>query len=250
MTNLLFLDPFQMSNIVPAFTILENAIDNEPLARQIEEPEMAPWMSQYQSNVSSPPPNSSLMAYDMPHMIQDYPTPNLSLPAPQMPSSYAEALRQNAGVSKRNMKYNLPAVPPGPLPSYPEFPYTQAPYGLPYPSNGYSQFDGILASDAGIQAAYAGPGVPAASWPALQDARDSPSTPMTPYLLSVVEQKFKEGYKAGQQDHIPSCQENYHHALSCPVCRSASIQSTRMYQAGIIFLGIVVAILLILLLRK
>lgn len=241
-----------MSGAVPAFTIIENAIDNEPLARQIQQPEVPAWMSMYNSNITSAPENSPLFPYAMPDMTTDYPDQYqmLNAPAPQMPSSYANSLIQNADVTNRNRRFNLPATAPEPLPSYPPFPYTETPYGMPYPSNGYSQFDGSLAMNAGIPQFYGGPGVPAASWPALQDARDSPSMPTTPYTLAfVAEKKYKEGFQAGKDAHHTSCQESFAHSLSCPVCKAASSQSIKMYQIGTSFLALVILFLFILLFR-
>lgn len=242
-----------MSGAVPAFTIIENAIDNNPIERQIQQPEVPAWMSMYQSNITSPPPNSPLLPFAMPDMTSDYPDQYqmLNAPAPQMPESYADSLIQNTGVTNRNQRFNLPATAPAPLPSYPPFPYTETPYGTPYPTNGYSQFDGSLAMNAGIPQFYGGPGVPAASWPALQDARDSPSVPTTPYTLAfIAEKKYKEGFRAGNDSHQTSCQESFAHSLSCPVCKAASSQSIKMYQAGVSFLALVILFLFILLFRK
>jgi hypothetical protein len=241
-----------MSGAVPAFTIIEDAVDNEPRARQAQQPELPAWMSMYQSNITSPPGNSPLLPFVMPEMVSDYPDPysSLTAPAPQMPSSYEESLAQNANVLSRNRRFNLPSTPPEPLPSYPPFPYTETPYGTPYASNGYSQFDGSLAMNAGIPQFYGGPGVPAASWPALQDARDSPSMPMTPYTLAfIAEKKYKEGFQAGKHNHQTSCQESFAHSLSCPVCKAAASQSIKMYQMGMSFLALVIIFLFILLFR-
>ena len=238
-----------MSGAIPAFTILDDAIDNEPLAREQQEPGMPTWQAMYESNLTSAPPNSPLFEYNMPNMVGDYPMPQFGARTPQIPQAYTDSLHANIGVSKRNLRFNLPAVPPEPLPSYPPVPYYTPPYGMPYPSDGFSQFDGSLAMNAGVSQFVGGPGVPAASWPALQDGRDSPSMPMTPYLLGFVEKTFKEGYKAGREDYVPSCQDNFHHSLSCPICSAASIQTTRLYQGGLIFLGLMVLALLIILFR-
>ena len=242
-----------MSGAVPAFTVIEDAVDNEPIARQMQQPELPAWMSMYQSNITSPPGNSPLLPFAMPDMTSDYanPYPSLNAPAPQMPSSYTESLIQNAEVFGRNRRFNLPSMAPEPLPSYPPFPYTDPPYGMPYASNGYSQFDGSLAMNAGVPQFYGGPGVPAASWPALQDARDSPSMPTTPYTLAfIAEKKYKEGFQAGKESpHQPNCQESFAHSLSCPVCKAASSQTIKMYQIGTAFLALVIIFLFVLLLR-
>ena len=42
-----FLDPIQMNGIIPAFTVLDDSIDNNPRAVQERNPGVPTWQSMY-----------------------------------------------------------------------------------------------------------------------------------------------------------------------------------------------------------
>jgi len=250
-----FLDPIQMNGIIPAFTVLDDSIDNNPRAVQERNPGVPTWQSMYQSNISSAPPNSPFLDYAMPNMVQDYPEPELNASRPTLPDSYGESILHNGAVAKNNIRWNLPATPPDPMPTYNTIPYLNPPYGTPYPTNGYSQFDGSFAMNAAVPQFYGGPGVPAASWPAMMDARDSPSVPMTPITLAIVaEKRYQQGLQDGKenfaQSYQPTCHQSIGHSLSCPLCSNYLTGNKKLYQGAIIVLSVIVLILLLLLYRK
>jgi hypothetical protein len=244
-----------MQGIVPAFTVLDDSIDNNPRAIQAANPGMPTWMSMYASNITSAPPNSPLLEFAMPDMVQDYPVPELNSPKPILPDSYGESIMHNGAVAKNNIRWNLPATPPSPMPTYNEIPYFNPPYGTPYPTNGYSQFDGDFAMNAGNSQFYGGPGVPAASWPGMLDARDSPSMPMTPTTLAIVaEKRYQQGLQDAKehfaQTYQPTCHQSVNHSLNCPLCSNYLGGNKKLYQGAIIILSVIVLILLLLLYRK
>lgn len=235
------------SQEIPAFTLLENTIDTGPLAWQYEHPKMPKWQSQYQANFTDAPPNSSILEYNMPHMIKDYPAPKLDMPYPEIPYGYDNTFDHNNMVNQRSIKWNLPNIPPEPMPSKIMLPTLHPPYGTSYPTNGYSQYDASLAMNAGIPQFKFNPGVPAASWPALQDARDSPSVPLGPATLAIVaENHFKEGFEKGLEHFkgLNNCGSFIDHMINCPVCFNYFNGWKKIYHIGI---GILLFILLMLL---
>jgi len=230
---------------VPAFTVIEEVGQNNYQDNLLVD-EPAPWQSMYQSNVMSAPPNSPFSDYNVPHVDADYETLTYSAKIPQVAPSYNQSLFNNAAVSMKNLRYNLPANAPLPLPVPLDLPMTATPYGTPYPTNGYSADDGALAMDSGISQFYALPGVPAASWPSLEDARKSPSVPAGPATIAIVaEQHFKEGFKKGLE-HLsqPTCSSSIEHVNNCPICNHFVNGDKKYYKIAIIFLTILAIVLL------
>jgi hypothetical protein len=209
----------------------------------------------YESNITSAPPNSPFVDFNVPHTQNDYESLTYQSSTPHIPASYNQGIVNNAETMARNMHYNLPAMPPEPLPSYIDLPTFTPPYGTPYQTPGYSAYDGEVAMNMAVPAYYSHPGVPASTWPALQDARDSPSMPMTPYALEmVVKNHYKEGYKNGRehfaQTYTPSCSDCINHIQGCPLCSSFVNGHKQLYQFGIGFLIILVCVLLYMLFKK
>jgi len=185
-------------------------------------------------------------------MDADYETLTHATRTPQMPLSYDESLFNNAAVSQKNLRYNLPANAPLPLPSYIDPPLTPTPYGTPYPSNGYSSFDSNETMNAGIPQFYSTSGVPVASWPSLEDARNSPSVPAGPATVAIIaETHFKEGFKQGLEHYTPpTCTGSIDHLTSCPICSHYVNGDKKFYKIAIGFLIILILLLLWMLFRK
>jgi hypothetical protein len=109
--------------------------------------------------------------------------------------------------------------------------------------------------NAGVNAFTALPGVPLASNPALQDARDSPSVPMGPStLMLVAERQFKEGFKQGREhfasSYVPTCGDSIEHVNSCPICSSYVNSDKKILQVVIGFLVMIILVLLFFLVKK
>jgi len=247
-----------MASNVPSFTILNDALGDDlgQMEQQSMQPPQPAWQSMYQSNILSPPPNSSILANDMSQMAEpNYDSLTHHTPTPNIPASYGASLFNNAAVSSKNLRFNLPATPSAPLPSYLDVPYVNPPYGTSYPSSGYSAYDGAQAMNAGMPQFYSPQGVPAASWPALQDARDSPSVPIGPNNIAIIaERHYKEGFNRGREQYAesyqPACSQCVAHIEGCPICNGYMNGDKKLYRIGIGVLLIFILILLWMLFRR
>lgn len=231
---------------VPSFTILDDQFQFE----QQQQAQRPMWETQYASNVISAPQNDPFAGYDVPNNAPNINYDSLSVPTrtPSVSASYDDMLRQNRYAGFNQQQWGMQSAGPAVLPEELRLPQVIPPYGTAYPTNGYSAFDGEMALGSGINSAYGMPGVPAASWPALEDARASPSVPLGPnHLYMVAEKHFKEGYKTGREEYVQSysasCKDAVDHVASCPIC-SGYLNGDRKIMW--IVIGILVIICLIL----
>ncbi len=230
------------SQQIPAYTVLEE---------HTEEP--ATWENAYKSNFMSAPPNTPISDYDV--MNADSNAREMlglhESREPKISQGYHNSIINNAAVSKKNLRFNIPNEATYPLPRDISLPYFNAPYSYPYPTDGYSPFDGALAMNANVPQFYGHAGVPIASNPALEDARNSPAVPMGPQTLAVIaENHWKEGWKAGREGYEPNCSEHIHHAMSCPLCIHYIRGDLKFYKISVLFLFILLVVLIILLYKK
>lgn len=210
-----------------ASTVLEEDIDL-PMQKN---PGVPTWLSMYQ--------NSTLLNQN-----------NFTASEPVLPKSYNNNVERNVNTTYQLKQNHMPDVPAAPLPPPMSLPTFKPPYGTPYPTNGYSAYDGEVARLAGIPMATAGPSTPIGTPPALEDARNSKSVNIDKMSYQQeLDKHFKEGYKQGR-DISPSCGQSIHHALTCQVCKQAMFGNNKMLWLGIGFLGLIVLILLFLLFKQ
>jgi len=232
-------------NSIPAFTVLEDSIDF-PISNDTETPN---WISMYNNNtiLTNNPQNGQTQWINKPS--NDYPTF-----APKISPRYEEMLQQNSESQYLLNRQGLPSTPPRQFEEPMTLPSFSPPYGTPYPSSGYSFRDASLSADSRKIQAVSRPPVPAASVPALIDARHSPSVPLDPVSLEAyreyANQHFREGFRLGTEQRLPHCPEIVHHLSSCSLCKSVVHNQERLLLSVIGFLAIIVIILLILLFKK
>lgn len=239
---------YEESVDLPSFTILDRAYDNNPEAKQMRHPDRPVWESQYSSATFSS--DNPVLDYRMEQMSQDYPKPVMNSSYPQVPLNYDINQINNQYINNYARQWNLQSAPPVPLPGNLPVNLVKTPYGTPYQPT-FSYNDASLAVNAGVNAFQALPGVPAASWPAMQDARYSPAVPMGPSTIDVIRTaSFKEGYNHAHETFTPTCGQFISHSSTCALCSHYIHGWKKLYNMGLIILLLLVVVLLFLLFRQ
>ena len=235
------------NNMLPAFSILEDIGDDAPTKT---------WKSMYEDN-SLMAPTMVMPPYD-PGNNFGYDSAGYNITnTPEVSNRYNSFVNFNQNtidnLKRANMNYTSPEIPPEKI----NLPFFTPPYQTPYPSNGYSPYDGEIANRTNYVQSIAMPSMPASTPPALYDARNSPSTHLKPQQMSfsltegdiktIIDAGVKEGYNKMKSE---GCNHIISHVSGCGLCSSYLMSNEKIYKLVIIILILFILILLFMLSKK
>jgi hypothetical protein len=231
---------------IPSFSVIDDVFQHPNLSQDNNNNNEEIWKDMYSSNLI--PTNKERPKINDNYIYSELNDPNTHInhhtldhpyQKPYLPKSYNNNLENNYLAQANLADYNLQTSAPAPLPSKMPMPNFVPQYGTPYPTNGYSAFDGTMANDARVNAFYGLGGVPISTPPSLQDARNSYSIPLG-----------YSGYREGYHNDHSNCSNSINHMNNCEICKSYINMNCNYYKFIIAVLIVLIIILLCFLMSR